>query len=69
MQFQTRPPQAVRNIQEEQPQLEEKQDYYKMSQEEINEQIHYEESAEFQMLEADYSPSNGQDLEPEDINY
>ena len=49
--------------------MEGKQDYYEISQEEINEQIHYEESAEFQMLEGHYSPSNGQDLEPEDINY
>ena len=59
----------MRNNQEEQPQLEEKEDYYEMSQEEIYEQIYYKESAEFQMLEGDYSPSNGQDLEPEDINY
>ena len=68
-QFQTRPPQPVKNIQEEQPQLEEKQDYYEMSQEEINERIHYEESAELKMLVSDYSPSNGQDLKPEDTNY
>ena len=68
-QFQTRTPQPMRNIQEEQPQLEEKQDYYEISQEEINKKTHYEESAEFQMLEDDYSASNGQDLEPEDTNY
>ena len=49
-QFQTRPPQPVSNIQKEQPQLEAKQDYYEMSQEEINKQIRYEEAAEFQML-------------------
>ena len=59
-QFQNRPPQnPVRNIQEIKDQGNDTSclEFQEMSYEEIDEQLNYEETAEFQTFEGDYYPS------------